>query len=299
MLKKTKRPKVSIIVVVYNGKELLPGLLKSLKRTTYSNYEMIFVDNASVDNSIKIIEKTSSKIKIVKNKINAGFAGGCNKGIESSSPESKYVIILNQDMYVHPDWISYLVNVAESNKKIAVVGYARLLPESEKIETLGNKGINQNLAKFKKIGAGDNLREFLDKGLIEVDFCLGLIKKSILDKIGLFDEKTFAMYEEIDLCRRIRDAGYKIVVDPRSKVWHFGSQSIKKTSAFRIYHSYRNRMRYVLKHNRGVKRILYFELLTWIYFYKILKFSFKRRFDCSWAIVRGIWWNVKNLGDYF
>ena len=158
---------------------------------------------------------------------------------------------------------------------------------------------NKNLAKFKKIGAGQNLKKFLDKGPIEVAFCLGLIRKSVLKQVGLFDKKTFAMYEEIDICRRIKDAGYKIVVDPRSKVWHFGSQSFKKTSAFRIYYSYRNRLRYVLKHNSGFSKIYYPIVIVLIYFYKILKFSFKGRFDCSWAILRGISWNIRNLRDYF
>ncbi len=299
MLKKTKLPKVSVIIVNYNGKKFLPKLLNSLQKTRYQNFEIIVADNNSTDKSVKIIEKHSSKIKILKNKINKGFAGGCNDGIKFCSADSEYVVILNQDMYVHPDWLFYLMKTMQSDKKIAVVGYSRLLPNSEKIETLGNEYINENLAKFKKIGAGHNLKEYLDKGLIEAAFCLGLIKMSVLNKVGLFDEKNFAMYEEVDLCRRIKDAGYKIVIDPRSKVWHFGSQSFKKTSAFRIYYSYRNRLRYVLKHNHVLAKIFYSDMLILIYFYKILKFSFKGKFNLSWAIARGILWNIKNLRDYF
>lgn len=292
-----KQPKVSIIIVNYNGEKFLPGILNSLKKTKYPNYEIILVDNDSTDNSIKAAEKYK-KIKLVKNP-NTGFAGGCNAGIRNCDPYSEYVIPLNYDMYVHPNWLSYLMETMQSDKKLAVVGYSRLLPESEKIETLGNVCTNINLAKFKKIGAGHDLKEYLDKGLIEVDFCAGLMKMSVLKKVGLFDEKTFAMYEEVDICRRIKEAGYKIVINPKSKVWHFGSQSIKKTSAFRIYYSYRNRLRYVLKHNKGFNKIYYPTLLVLIYLYKILKFSLKRRFDCSWAILRGIGWNVKNLRDYF
>ena len=298
MLKKIKNPKVSIIIVNYNGEKFLKDLLDSLKKTKYSNYEIIFVDNASIDNSIKIVEKNYPKVKIIKN-INNGFAGGLNIGIKACSHDSEYIIPLNYDMYVHPDWLSYLMETMHSDKKIAVVGYARLLPKSDKIETLGNKCADENLAKFIKIGAGKNLKEFLDKEIIEVDFCLGLIRKSIFNKTGLFDEKIFAMYEEVDLCRRIKNAGCKIVVNPKAKVWHFGSQSIKKTSAFRIYYSYRNRLRYVLKHNKGFNKLFYGKILCLIYFYKILKFSFKGRFDLSWAILKGIGWNIRNLGDYF
>lgn len=299
MSKKTKLPKTSIIIVNYNGEKFLPKLLNSLKKTRYSNYEIIIVDNASADNSIEIIEKNYPKIKLIKNKINRGFAGGCNDGIKSCSADSEYIVILNQDMYAHPDWLLHLVKIAEADKKIGVVGYARLVPESDKIETLGNECINKNLAKFRKIGTGRNLKNYLDKGTIEVAFCIGLIRKSVLNDAELFDEKTFAMYEEVDLCRRIKDAGYKIVVNPKSKVWHFGSQSFKKTSTFRIYYSYRNRLRYVLKHNHGFAKIFYSDILILIYFYKILKFSFMGKFDLSLAIVRGIWWNIKNFRDYF
>lgn len=294
-----KQPKISIIIVNYNGEKFLLKLLNSLKKTKYSNYEVIFVDNASKDNSVKFIEEHSPKVKIIKNKINKGFAGGCNEGIKFCSIDSEYFVILNQDMYVHSDWLSYLMETMQSDKKIAIVGYSRLLPESDKIETLGNKCVNEELAKFKKIGARHNLKEYLDRGIIDVDFCLGLMKMSVLNEVGLFDEKNFAMYEEADLCRRIKDAEYKIVVNPKSKVWHFGSQSFKKTSAFRIYYSYRNRLRYVLKHNHGFAKIFYSEILLLIYFYKILKFSFNGRIDTSLAIARGILWNIKNLGDYF
>ena len=297
MPKKTKFPKPSIIIVNYNGKKFLPKLLNSLKKTKYPNYEIIFVDNSSIDNSIDIAIKHSQKIEIIKN-ANTGFAGGCNTGIKACSSDSEYVVILNNDMYVHRNWLSYLMETMQSDQKIAIVGYSRLFPESDKIETLGNECINKNTAKFKKIGTGHLLKGYLDKKPIEVAFCLGLIRKSVLNKVGLFDEKNFAMYEEADLCRRIKDAGYKIVVNPKSKVWHFGSQSFKKTSTFRIYYSYRNRLRYVLKHNKGFGKIYYGFILCGIYFYKMIKFALKKRFDCSWASLRGISWNIWNWRDY-
>src|SRR3990167_1952018 len=178
---------------------------------------------------------------------------------------------------------SYIANIFSSNSPVLL-----------KIDFL----INPKQKSTSIISLSKNLKEFLDKEIIEVDFYLVLIKKSIFNKTGLFDEKIFAMYEEVDLCRRIKNAGCKIVVNPKAKVWHFGSQSIKKTSAFRIYYSYRNRLRYVLKHNKGFNKLFYGKILCLIYFYKMLKFSFKGRFDFSWAILKGIGWDISNLGDY-
>ena len=274
MSKKINQPKVSIIVTIYNEEKFLSKFIDSIKKTKYLNYEIIFVDNGSIDNGMKIVEKHFPKTKIVKNAKNLGFAGGCNSGIRACNPDSEFVLILNADMYFHPDWLSHLMQTMQSDKKMGVVGYARLFPDSEKIETLGNKCLNANLAKFKRIGAGENLKKYINKKYVEADFCLGLIRKSVLDKIGFFDEKNFVTYEEVDLCRRIKDAGYKIVVDPKSKVWHFGSQTVKKGSTFKIYYMYRNRLKYVLEHNKGFNKLFYGEIICWIYFYKILKFSF-------------------------
>ena len=294
-----KQPKVSIIIVNYNGEKFLMGLLKSLKKIRYPNYEIIIVDNASTDKSLEIIEKYSPEIKIVKNKINRGFAGGANDGINASNPDSKYVITLNADMIVDSDWITFSVNAMQSDKKIALVGNALLNPGESTLQTLGHLEVNGNLAKFRRLGVGKDIKYFFNQPIIDVDFTWGLIKKNILKKIGLFDEKNFLMYEEADLCRRIKDAGYRIVVATKAKIWHLESQSLKKTSAFRIYYSYRNRLRYILKHNRGFGKIYFGFILCGIYFYKILKFSFKGRFDCSLAILKGISWNIRNFRDYF
>ncbi len=299
MPKEIKYPKVSIVAVSHNSKRFLQKLFDSIKKTKYPNFETILVDAASTDDSVEFVRKNFKWVKIIEDKIARGFPIACNDGIKNSSPDSEYFVALNDDMYVHPDWLSHLVKIAEENKKIGLVGYARLVPESEKIEMLGHKCVNENLAKFNKIGAGKNLSEFSNKEIIEADFCLGLIKMSVLKEVGLNDEKFPLMYDDVDLCKRIRNAGYKIVVAPSSKVWHYGSQTLKKASVRRIYYTYRSRLRYVLKHNKGFTKLFYADILCLIYFFKILKFSFQGKFNLSWAIVRGIWWNIKNLGDYF
>ena len=209
MPKKINQPKVSIIIVNYNGEKFLKGLLNSLKKTKYSNYEIIFVDNASIDNSIKIVEKNYPKVKIIKN-INNGFAGGLNIGIKACSHDSEYIIPLNYDMYVHPDWLSYLMETMHSDKKIAVVGYARLLPKSDKIETLGNKCTDENLAKFIKIGAGKNLKEFLSQLKKQDEFCfdtettgLNAISAKLVGISFCWTEGE-AYYLPIDLAEKIK-----------------------------------------------------------------------------------------------
>jgi len=292
-----KNPKISIVIVNYNGEKYVSGLLNSIKKTKYSNYEVIFVDNTSSDNSLKIVRKNFPNTKIIANKINRGFSGGLNDGIKKSKGE--YVVIMNTDMLVHPDWLTFLMETMNSDEKIGLVGYARLFPGTEKIEMLGHKAVNENLGRFDKIEAGQNLGKFLKKGPIKADFCLGMIRKSILAKTGRFDEKTFAMYEEVDFCRRVRDEGYKILVDPRAKVWHFVSQSLKKTGPFRIYYAYRNRMRYILQHNKGFGKIYYPLALMPTYFYKAIKFSLQGNPNAGWTIIRGIGWNIKNWKDYF
>ncbi|MEK6889284.1 MAG: glycosyltransferase family 2 protein [Nanoarchaeota archaeon] len=289
--------KISLVIVNYNSEQYISGLLNSIRKTKYTNYETIFVDNNSHDNSVKLVRKKFPEVKVIANKLNNGFSGGVNDGIKESKGE--YVVIMNTDMLVHPTWLTHLIDTMNSDKKIGVVGYARLFAGTDKIEMLGHKEINKNLGKFNKIATGSNIKEFIKKEPFEVDFCLGMIRKSVLNKIGLFDEKTFAMYEEVDFCRRVKDAGYKILVNPKAKVWHFVSQSLKKTSSFRIYYAYKNRLRYVLKHNKGVSKIYHLLILSLIYLGKSLGFFFKGKFEASLVILKAMSWNIKNWKDYF
>jgi len=227
-MSKDKQPKTSLVIINYEGEKFLLNLLKSLKKLKYPNYETIIVDNASKDKSIELIEKYSPEIKIVKNKINRGYSGGCNDGILACSPDSEYIALLNHDIVIHPDWLKTSVEVMNSDERIALVGITLVNPKDNTIQMLGHLATNKNLAKFRRLGAHSNLKDFENRSVIDIDFSNGLVRKSVLKKTGLYDEKYFIMYDEVDFCRRIKEAGYRIVVSPKAKIWHLESESLKK-----------------------------------------------------------------------
>jgi GT2 family glycosyltransferase len=114
-------PRISIIIVNYNGKDFLEECLNSVQKINFpkNDYEIIVVDNNSKDTSVDYIKKNFSKVQVIENEVNLGFAEGCNLGVNSS--KGKYIVFLNTDTKVDPSWLTYLVNRIESDKKIAAV----------------------------------------------------------------------------------------------------------------------------------------------------------------------------------
>jgi GT2 family glycosyltransferase len=122
------KPDVSIILLNYNGKQFNKACIQSLLTQSYQNFEIIFTDNASQDGSVEEVEHIFSKeieqikIKIVRNKINYGFAEGNNKGIVHAHSNSIYICLLNNDTIVEKDWLKELIVGIQSDPKLGVVG---------------------------------------------------------------------------------------------------------------------------------------------------------------------------------
>jgi GT2 family glycosyltransferase len=125
-----KPPKVSVVVLNYNGLEYLKNCFESLKNTKYSNFEVVMVDNRSTDQSISYAKGNYPWVKIIDAGSNSGWAAGNNFGIQNT--KGKYVVLLNNDTICEPEWLAKLVDVAESDEKIAVVGAWPLRGEMSK-----------------------------------------------------------------------------------------------------------------------------------------------------------------------
>jgi hypothetical protein len=292
-------PLCSIIVLNYNGKNYLKKCLDSLKKLTYPNYEIIFVDNASTDDSIEFVEKNYTEIKIIKNESNLGFAEGNNVGIRNSNGE--YIILFNNDVIVDKNWLNETVKIAKSDKKIGIVGGKIYDYDSNVLQHAGGR-----LHKFtnfylftSEIGAGEKDVRQYDK-IREVDYVICtaiLIKKNVIEKIGLMDNGFYPLYgEDIDLNYRVRKMGYRIVYTPSAKVWHIGSGTFGKIPREKKYYIQKNKIRFVLKDYE-------FYLILWFIFsqtihiiFKLFEGIIKKTFrDDLYAIYHGIEWNMKNI----
>ena len=226
-----REPLVSIIIVNLNGKSLLEKCLHSIKETIYQNYEIILVDNNSSDGSIDFVKTQFPKISIISLEQNYGFAKPNNIGAKKSKGE--FLIFLNNDTEVPPNWINELVNVANSDSKIALCQSLLLLSNGD-IDSSGD---------FVDIyGRAYSSRKMVNNvvPILSARGACMLVKKNIFFELGGFDEKFFASFEDVDLGWRAWLWGYKVVLVPNSIVKHTGGETIKNLKEEIQFHGAKN-----------------------------------------------------------
>ncbi len=289
-------PLVSLIIPTYNGKEMMIGFLESLSGVTYKNYEIIVVDNGSSDGTYEYVKKHYTYVKAVKIVKNSGFTGAMNVGIRHSKGE--YIIMLNDDMIsISSLWLNELVDVAASDKNIAMVGFATT-DRGVDFERLGHVETSKLFVKYSPLDVPKKTMKILPR-LVEVDnIQLGLIKKEIFKKFGLFDQKYFIYWSEIDLCYKTKMAGYKIVADTRAKILHYGSSTMNKTSYSKVYYSHRGKIRFILKNLNLLKKLTTLSATLSQFFGEIILYTVRGDFSISLAIINSLIWNIINFRDY-
>ncbi len=294
--------KVSIIIVNWNGAQHLKKCLPTLEKINYPNFEIIFVDNASQDESIDLIKTFAKrmqprnvKIKTVVNKKNLGFAGGNNAGLKSVT--GKYILLLNNDTTVTKNFIKELVGVIEKNPSVDCV-QSKILSMNypEKLDSVGayltNTGFLYHYGYFQKNKLSyDSTRDlYTAKGA-----CM-MVKKEIVDKIGLFDPDFFAYFEESDFCHRIWLSGGRVMYAPKSVIYHkVGGTSNSMNNAFIQFHSFKNRINSYLKNLGTLELIKILPLHLLLCELAAVSFVPKGRVDLFIAINKAIYWNALNI----
>ncbi len=263
------KKQVSIIILNWNGWPETIECLQSLSRIAYLHYEVIVVDNGSEDDSVRKIRAWAKKEKInnlslIENRKNYGFAKGNNLAIRQvlKKGKSDYLLLLNNDTVVDKDFLVELVKVAESEEKIGIVGSKiYYFPPRKKnlIQSCG-AGIDLRTGKLVSYGDGQADSKQFEKTK-EVDYVYGasmLVKRRVWEKVGLFDEKFFAIAEDADFCLRAKKAGFLTYVAPLSKVWHKSEVSMEKVPGFSAYYRTRNLIWLVKKHTSAAGFLRFF-----------------------------------------
>ena len=238
---------VSIIIPHYNGEKLLYNCINSIyQNIDIDNFEIIIVDNASTDNSIKNIQNLFSDIIIVSNKKNVGYSGGCNIGAQHA--KGKYLIFLNNDTEHSYRWIEKLVDFLEEHPS-AFAAQPKVLNINNKeyfdyaggaggfIDCFGFPYVKGRLFNTLEKDAGQ-----YDKPS-EIFWSSGaamIVRTDIFNQLSGFDEVYFAYMEEIDLCWRAQALGYKIWSVPSAFIYHYGKQTIKENTIKSHYLNHRN-----------------------------------------------------------
>jgi GT2 family glycosyltransferase len=261
-------PKVSIIILNWNGLNDTIECLESLKRIVYPNYEVIVVDNASSGKDVEILNKKfKNYMKLIKNDKNYGFAEGNNIAIRKiiKDGKSKYVLLLNNDTTVDKNFLNELIETAEGNNRIGVVGSKILYYyDKNKVWFSGGKIIEK--IGFVRHLNSSNVNQKTDY----ITGCSMLIKiKAIIQNKRAFDKSLFMYCEDIQLCLDLRDKGYSLKISPNSLVYHKISKS-SKTNQFIEYYNNRNKIRIFSSRNKFFKFFIIAQLFLKM-IYKALK----------------------------
>lgn len=254
-------PLVYIILLNYNGYKDTIECINSLEKISYKNYKIVIVDNASTDGSEDILKNEFPHHIFIQTGSNLGFAGGNNVGIKYALENgADYILLLNNDTVVEPNFLEPLVEYADKDNKVGIVGgKINYYHNRNKIWSAGGK-VNLFTGSTYHFGLNKNNSDYINK-FNKVKFltgCVQLIKKDLINDIGFLDEDYFLYYEDTDYCTRAVKNGWKLVYIPNSIIYHKVSSSTKKSSPIQLYYLTRNRMLFISKNsNNKLAKIIF------------------------------------------
>ncbi|MCX2680812.1 glycosyltransferase family 2 protein [Galbibacter sp. EGI 63066] len=252
--------KIAVVILNWNGKDLLEKFLPSVIKFS-PDANIYVVDNASTDHSVDFVKEHYPTVQIIQNEVNGGFAKGYNDALKNI--EEDVFCLLNSDIEVTKDWLTPIEDTFKKNREIAII-QPKILDYKDKtsFEYAGAAGgyidrlgypfcrgrVFQTMEKDQ--GQYDDIKEiFWATGA-----CM-FIKKEVFNALGGFDEDYFAHQEEIDLCWRAQNRGYKIVYTGASKVYHVGGATLNNMNPKKTFLNFRNSLFSITK-NLPLRKVI-------------------------------------------
>lgn len=210
----------SIIILAYKNNDLTIQCIDSVLRHTKVDFELIVIDN---DSNLRLPGDKYKEVKVVKNQTNVGFARGCNQGARLAN--GKYLVFLNNDTIVTPNWLNAMIKIWQSANDIGIVGSKLLFPDTGRIQHAGVCFKNQEPGHLyynldPKVANIHQVRE-----CPAITGACMLIDKDLFWVVDGFDENYINGYEDVDLCLKVREKGYRVMYTPGSLVYHYGSKA--------------------------------------------------------------------------
>ena len=288
---------LSIITINYNGIKDTCELLDTLPLEDKS-IEVIVVDNASTQDEATIIEQRFPQVTVIRSKANIGFAGGNNLGIQAA--HGKYLFFINNDTLLDPQTsvspqpsaFRPLINRLESSPKIGMVcPKIRFAWGNNPIQYAGYNPLSKITLRNSAIGCGEE-----DRGQYNTShptpYAHGaamMVKREVIDKVGLMPECYFLYYEELDWSMMISRAGYEIWYEPACSIYHKESQATGQNSPLKSYYMTRNRLIFAKRNISSPQRYLtYCYLIAIVALRDIMKSTLHRRPDLAKATLKGL-----------
>ncbi len=296
-------PLVSVLVLNYNGKKFLQECFDSLKSGTYKSTEILLIDNKSTDDSIAFTKEHYPDVRIVQTHANAGYSRAYN--IAFNHAQGKYVVMLNNDVRVDPDWLKPMVDVAENDPDIAALQPKILsMLEPNHFEYAGASGGYIDRYGYPFLRGRIFFTIEPDEGQYqdeqEVFWTSGaamFLRREAIEKSLNLDEDFVHHMEEIDLCWRLHLTGFRLKVVPKSVIWHYAGATIKTDSYMKLYWNHRNNIFMMIKNLELVNICLFLPARVLLDFINIFSAILLRQdLRHSFAIISSYFWLVANFG---
>lgn len=265
-------PLLSIIIVTWNSEEFIKKCLESIFNSKGSiDFEVMVIDNASQDGTIKIINEFKSEVKLICNQKNLGYAKGNNQGIEIARGE--YILLLNPDVELKEKCLQLMLDFMEEHKEIDALG-PQLLNLNGTIQPSGREfpdfsillweisGLSFLFPKSRIFGRW-RIGYFDFQTSREVDQPMGsclLLRRKILERVGVLDENFPIFFNDVDLCYRIKKSGGKLYFFPEAKTFHYKGGSTQKVKPAMIASAHLSFFKFLFKYKKGIlnKILVYF-----------------------------------------
>lgn len=283
-------PSVAVVILNWNGRKFLEQYLPSVFNSSYPNLQIIVGDNHSTDDSVAYLNENFPLIKVIQNDDNYGFAEGYNKVL--AQVEADYFVLLNSDVEVHHNWIKPVIDLMERDESIAIAQpKIKSVINRKEFEYAGAaggfldilmypfcRGRIFNTVETDKNQYNDNCEIFWASG------CALFIKSAVWRRVKGLDENFFAHMEEIDLCWRVKNLGYKVMYCANSTVWHVGGGTLAVESPRKTFLNFRNNYYLIRKNVKPSAAFFVIPFRFCLDFLALLKFLFAGKFKNAMAI---------------
>jgi len=273
---------LSICIVSWNTRELLDACLSSVaEHSDDLEVETFVVDNASSDGSARMVREHHPDVILIENGRNVGFAAANNQAMERAT--GRYVFMLNPDTEVLPGALKALVDFMDAHPEAGAAGCRLVSPDGTRQKSvrtfptfrtfLHQFTILRLAGIFAREYGNYRMRDFDDGKVFEIDIGMGaalIIRRSVLDEVGLLDPNFFMYFEEVDICRRIKLAGHKIYFFPGATILHHGGQSAEQARVMLSRVRLQSVFTYLEKYNGPEKTALFKLLFKPLFYMKLL-----------------------------
>lgn len=298
-MQNSKQPLISIITLNWNNTEHTLEFLESTRQFIYSNYEILVCDmNSDIDPTPEIESRNFPKTKVLKSDKNLGFCKGNNWGMRQANGD--FFFIVNNDTEVTPDLLDKLIEPFFDPQYDGQIGVTspkiKFYEDRSVIQYAGFNPINPFTGRNSSVGSFE-----IDQGQYDRSYfthgahgCAMLVKREVVEKAGMFPEKFFIYYDELDLSARILKSGYKILFVGQAEIFHKESMTMGKASPRKTYFMTRNRIMYMRRNSN------FFQYMCFVLFFTFLstpkaigKYIYERQFDHLRSYWRAVVWNLK------